>query len=140
VQEDLPTRKKRKTLPRKEMTAALIRDQKRRLLIVARPPKGLLGGLWKFPGGEKRPEETGEEALRRTVKEETGMGVRVGDPIAVVEHTYSHFRMTLQAFRCSRRTARGSKPSRRVKWVSPRVLSKLPFSRADQKIIEALDL
>jgi A/G-specific adenine glycosylase len=139
LQEDLPTRKKRKPLPRKEMTAALIRDRRRRFLVVERAPDGLLGGLWKFPGGEKRSEETTAEALRRTVREETGIGVRVGEPIVVVEHAYSHFRMTLHAFRCSRRTERGNGPSQRVKWVSPRALSTLPFSRADQKVIEALD-
>jgi A/G-specific adenine glycosylase len=140
AQDALPVRKKRKPLPQKEMTAAIIRDRRGRQLIVERPPSGLLGGLWKFPGGEKRSKETTEEALRRTVKEETGMGVRVGQPIATVEHAYSHFRMTLQAFRCSRQTAHSRGPSHRLKWVSPRSLSKLPFSRADQKVIEALGI
>jgi A/G-specific adenine glycosylase len=140
VQDGLPVRKKRKALPQKEMTAAIVRDRKGRLLIVERPPSGLLGGLWKFPGGEKRSKETTKEALRRTVKEETGMGVRVGQPVATVDHAYSHFRMTLKAFRCTRQTAHSKGPLYRVKWVSPRSLNKLPFSRADQKIIEALGI
>ena len=141
AQADLPVRKKRRALPQKAMTAAIIRDRKGRLLIVERPPTGLLGGLWKFPGGEKRAKETTGKALRRTVKEETGMGVRVGQPVATVEHAYSHFRMTLQVFRCSRQTANSRSPiSGKVRWVSPHALSKFPFSRADQKIIEALGI
>ncbi len=141
VQNELPARTKRKALPEKEMFAAIVRDRKGRLLIVERPPSGLLGGLWKFPGGEKRSKETTVEALRRTVKEETGIGVRVGRRVAMVDHAYSHFRMTLQAFRCSRHPAnRGEPISDKIRWVSPRSLHKFPFSRADQKILEAIGI
>ncbi len=141
VQADLPVRRRPRPPPHKEMTAGIIYDRRGRVLIVERPPSGLLGGLWKFPGGEKRPGETTPKALRRTIKEETGLKVLVREPIAKIEHRYTHFRMTLLAHRCSPRNANSGRPiSQRIQWVDPRALRKLPFSRADQKIIADLGL
>ena len=135
----LPITRKRKPLPHKEMTAAVIRDKRGRILMVQRPNKGLLGGLWKFPGGERAPDETLQQGLRRRVWEELGIGIRVGEPLTSVDHAYTHFRITLHAFQCVRRNG---KPRAigcdKVQWVKPDRLVDFPFSRADRKVIAAL--
>ena len=139
LQEVLPIMRKRKPLPHKEMTAAVIRDNRGRLLIVQRPNKGLLGGLWKFPGGERGPDETLQQGLRRCVREELGIGVNVRKALTSVDHAYTHFRITLHAFRCA---GRNGKPTAigcdNYEWVKPDRLDDFPFSRADRKVIEAL--
>ena len=139
LQDTLPKRMKRGPLPHKQMTAGIITDAQRRLLIVQRPMKGLLGGLWKFPGGERKPDETLKEALKRTVREEVGIGIRVREDITSVNHAYTHFRITLHAFRCVRQ---GGEPKAvgcaHWKWVKPRGLRNFPFSKADRKIIKAI--
>jgi A/G-specific adenine glycosylase len=139
IQDTLPSGKKRKPLPHKDMTAGIIRDVRGRFLLVQRPMKGLLGGLWKFPGGEKNPEESLEESLKRSMREELGIRIKVGKPVTSVKHTYTHFRMTLHAFEC---TWAGGGPDARVgrnwKWIASSDLKKFPFSKADRKIIEAL--
>jgi A/G-specific adenine glycosylase len=139
LQETLPIMRERKPIPHKEMTAAVIGDKGGRLLIVQRPNKGLLGGLWKFPGGERGGDETLQQGLRRRVREELGIGVKVGRALTSVDHAYTHFRITLHAFRCARRegTPRAIGCDR-VQWVTPDRLDDFPFSRADRKVIEAL--
>ncbi|MBN1102411.1 MAG: NUDIX domain-containing protein, partial [Deltaproteobacteria bacterium] len=139
LQDVLPVREKRAPLPHKTMTAALIRDGRGRVLMVQRHPHGLLGGLWKFPGGEKSKGERLEEALVRSVREEMGIKIRVGEALASVKHAYTHFRITLHLFRCSR--ARGEPNARGcagLRWVNPKALVRLPLSRAERKLLEAV--
>jgi 8-oxo-dGTP diphosphatase len=55
---------------------AVVRDESGRILVVrrARPPSE---GLWSIPGGRVEPGETLVEAVRREVREETGLDVDV---------------------------------------------------------------
>ena len=121
------------------MTAGIIDDDQGRLLIVQRPIKGLLGGLWKFPGGERVPGEALDNALRRVVKDELGIRIKVEEAVTSVKHAYTHFRITLYAFRC---LLRGGKPRAlgcsRWQWVESYRLANFPFSNADRKIMIAL--
>ncbi len=139
LEEALPIMRERKPLPHKEMTAAVVGDRRGRLLIVQRPNKGLLGGLWKFPGGLRGPDETLQQGLRRRVREELGIGVKVREALTSVDHAYTHFRITLHAFRCA---TRNGKPRAidcdKYQWVTPDRLDDFPFSRADRKVMEAL--
>lgn len=139
LQKQLPVRKRRGPVPHKDGTAAIIADERGRLLIVQRPNNGLLGGLWKFPGGIKRPQETFQQVLRRCVREEVGIGVRVKELVTSVDHAYTHFRITLHAFRCV--TQNGNPRAtgcERYRWVRLDKLNALPFSKADRKVMEAL--
>jgi len=47
-----------------------------RVLIDRRPPGGLLGGLWEFPGGKLEAGETPRQALTREVREELDIEIR----------------------------------------------------------------
>lgn len=139
LQEVLPAMRKRKPLPHKEMTAAVIRDNRGRVLIVQRPSKGLLGGLWKFPGGERGAGETLQQGLRRNVREELGIGIKVGKALTSVDHAYTHFRITFHAFRCAKQNGEPRAIGcDRVQWVKIGRLNDFPFSRVDRKVIEAL--
>lgn len=138
-QEALPITRKKKPIPHKHMTAGIMADEQGRLLIIKRPNRGLLGGLWKFPGGLKGSEETLKQGLIRCVREELGIGVEVQEALASVEHAYTHFRVTLHAFRCQWRTG---KPKvldcQDYQWSDPKNFSNFPFSKADRKIIALL--
>lgn len=139
-QETLPVAKKRGPLPHRHVTAAIIADKMGRFLIVQRPPRGLLGGLWKFPGGMKEPAETPEEALKRSVYEETGVQVMVKRELIAVKHAYTHFRITLRAYHCARLSGK-PRPlgCAHWRWAGHRDFSQFPLSKADRKIIDVLD-
>lgn len=138
-QDTLPMREKRPPLAHKDVTAGIIADRQGRLLVVQRPHSGLLGGLWKFPGGVRRPGETLQGALRRTVKEELGVRVQIKRPISSLKHAYTHFRVTFHAFQCG---LNSGKPRalgcQRWQWTTVSGLSNIPFSKGDRKIIALL--
>ncbi len=138
LQDRLPIKTKRKPLPHFDVTAAVIRKD-RRLLIAQRPLGGRLGGLWEFPGGKLEPGETLPQCLRREIKEELGMRIKVGKPITSIEHAYTHFKITLHAFECE--LISGKPQALQVqdfKWVRMSELKKYAFAKTDLRIIEAL--
>jgi A/G-specific adenine glycosylase len=128
----LPVRGKKKSIPHREVVSAVIRDGNDRLLIVQRPGRGLLGLLWKFPGGILDSGESREEGLKRIVREELGIGIGVGSPLAAVKHAYTHFRITLTAFSCI--LLEGTLAGPPWRWAGTGELEELPFSKADRLI------
>jgi A/G-specific adenine glycosylase len=139
LQERLPVAKKKPALSHKHMIAAILFDRKKRVLVVQRPPSGLLGGLWKFPGGERGEKEALEEALVRTVQEELGVAIRVLKAMASVKHAYTHFRVTCHVYLGAIVRGRPKSLERHDwKWVSPEDLQRLALSKAERKILAAL--
>jgi A/G-specific adenine glycosylase len=139
LQHHLPVAGKRSSLPHKNAAAAILRDSQNRVLIVQRPAKGLLGSLWKFPGGFLHEGEALPDGLQRTVKEELGLEIQVLDLISSVKHAYTHFRMTLHIFHCIHNGAEPfASPCQNQQWATPDDFAKLPFSRADRKVIAAI--
>jgi A/G-specific adenine glycosylase len=132
----LPVRGKKQTVPHREVVAAVIHDGEGRMLIVQRPAHGLLGSLWKFPGGILNPPEGREEGLKRIVRDELGLGIGVGSPLAAVKHAYTHFRITLTAFACTLREGSPAGPPWR--WAGVDEIEGLPFSRADRRIARSV--
>ncbi len=138
LQDQLPLKTKRKPLPHFDVTAAVIRKNGR-LLIAQRPLGGRLGGLWEFPGGKVEPGETLPQCLRREIKEELGVRIKVGKPITSIDHAYTHFKITLYAFECE--LVSGKPQALQVqdfKWVRMSELKKYAFAKTDLRIIEAL--
>jgi A/G-specific adenine glycosylase len=141
TQEERPHRPLRKPLPHFDVTAAVLRRSGRpeQFLIAQRPPEGMLGGLWEFPGGKQHAGETLAGCLRREMQEELAVEVEVGQPVAVVKHTYTHFRITLHAFECT--LLAGEPQTIGVadwRWVTLDDLPNYAFAVTDQKIIAAL--
>jgi A/G-specific adenine glycosylase len=138
LQDQLPLKTKRKPLPHFDVTAAVIRKNGR-LLIAQRPFGGRLGGLWEFPGGKVEPGETLRQCLRREIKEELGVRIKVGKPITSIDHAYTHFKITLHAFECE--LISGKPQTLQVedfKWVRRSELEKYAFAKTDLRIIEAV--
>ncbi len=120
-----------------ETVVAIIKEDGK-YLIQRRPAKGLLAGLWEFPGGKRKPGETHEEALRREIREELGSEIKIGKLLLKVNHAYTRFQVTLHAYECrlKNRPQAGKKPFR---WVSLRSLRSHPFPSGNAKIINYLE-
>jgi A/G-specific adenine glycosylase len=132
----LPIIRKTPAIPHRQAAAAVIHNSKGMLLIVQRPASGLLASLWKLPGGFIKADEDMEKSLRRSVKEELGISIRPRKHLASVNHTYTHFRITLQAYECS--LLKGApKPlgCQDWRWASLADLKKLPLSKIDRMIM-----
>ena len=136
IQKTLPIKTAARKTPHYHVAAGVI-WRKGKVLITQRPPEGLLGGLWEFPGGKLKEGETPSDAVVREIREELQIDVAVKGLISNMRHAYSHFRITLHAFHCCyvKGTPRTSNPYR---WVSPEELSQYPFPVANRKIITAL--
>lgn len=135
--EAFPTPKPRKPLPHYDVVAAVTVRDDGRVLVARRRQEDMLGGLWEFPGGKREDGESLPDALRREMQEEMGVEVVVGEELIVVEHAYTHFRITLHAFAC--RLTVDSRPPQCIdcddfRWATPEEIAALPMSVADRKI------
>lgn len=66
-----------------------------RVYIQKRRPDDVWPGLWEFPGGCMEQGETPAQTVVREFLEETGCDVRVVEPIATVNYSYTKYRVTL---------------------------------------------
>jgi len=101
----LPRKAKARANPHYDIGAAII-YRNGRILITQRPPDGLLGGLWEFPGGKQQAGESLKECVEREIREELAIEIEVKELLARVKHAYSHFKITLHAFECRHRSGR----------------------------------
>ena len=135
VQGERPVLPPKPAIPHYTVTAAVIRRQGQ-VLIAQRPPEGLLGGLWEFPGGKQQPGEDLPACLQREICEELGAAIHVSGQIGVYRHAYTHFRVTLHAFHCT--LADGHQPQplqvNDLRWVSPAELPDYPMGKIDRLI------
>jgi A/G-specific adenine glycosylase len=138
VQEQRPVLAPKSAIPHYQVTAAII-SHDGQVLIARRPPNGLLGGLWEFPGGKQQDGEDLPACLRREILEELGVEIEVGEPFGVYEHAYTHFRITLHAFCC---TLQAGEPqaiqAAEVCWVGRANLQEYPMGKVDRQIARKL--
>ncbi len=84
----LPTPKPKKTTPQKNTTMLIIYDDDK-VLLQKRPQSGIWAGLWSLP-------EVGmEEIPSRSVKKTLGLKVEPEEPLAIVKHVFSHYKLDI---------------------------------------------
>ncbi|MEO8893926.1 MAG: 8-oxo-dGTP diphosphatase MutT [Coleofasciculaceae cyanobacterium] len=126
-------------LPHKIIGVGVIWNQHKQILIDKRRPEGLLGGLWEFPGGKIEAGETVEECIKREIQEELGIEVEVGDRVITINHTYSHFHVTLNVHHCRHLAGIPQAiESSEIRWVTLAELDLFNFPTANSQIIAAL--
>ena len=134
-----PVKDKKKPIPTIVVGAAAIFDRRKRVLITRRHEKGMLGGLWEFPGGKLEANETLESCTAREIREELGLDIAVSEELLVVHHEYSHFKLEMHVFTC--RITKGRPRAidcADFAWCRIDELEAYPYSRADLYVVEAL--
>ena len=139
IQTQLPLRKMSAPLPHKRIGVAVVINDQNQILIDRRPPEGLLGGLWEFPGGKIEANETVEDCIKREILEEIGIEIAVGKSLITIDHAYTHFRVTLYVHLCQyvSGTPRAIE-CEEVRWVTLEAIESFPFPKANTQIIAAL--
>lgn len=140
IQDQRPVRLPTKKTPHLTVTAAVIR-QNGQVLLAQRPSDGLLGGLWEFPGGTQEDTDPDLTAcLKREIMEELGVEIHVDEPFGVYDHAYTHFKITLHAFKC--RLPEGAHPRpmehQALVWAAIEALPEFPMGKVDRLIARKL--
>jgi len=139
VQLERPLMPVRGPTPTHPFVAGVVRKLAR-VLIIQRPPGGLLGGLWAFPAvpiltgtdhGKHNPAQ-----LRRGLRDTWGIDVRVGASRGTWRHAFTHLQWVLEVFDCAWREGRLRRGTGR--WVRVNELVDYPMGRVDRKIAASL--
>jgi A/G-specific adenine glycosylase len=139
IQNQRPVLIEKKPIPHYLVCAAVI-QQEDKVLIARRPSKGLLGGMWEFPGGKVEQGESLAQALQREIREELGSEIEVGMELGVYNHAYTHFRVTLHAFYSS--LSQGEPQAldaSEIRWVPILQLVDYPMGKIDRRISNDLN-
>jgi A/G-specific adenine glycosylase len=139
VQEQRPVTQPRARLPHLTVAAGIL-EKDGKVLIAQRPPEGLLGGMWEFPGGTQEAGEDLPACLRRELQEELGIGVEVTEGFGIYQHAYTHFKVTLHAFFC-RLIAGEPQPleATELRWAMVSELKNFPMGKIDRQIARNLE-
>jgi A/G-specific adenine glycosylase len=128
TQELRPVMKPKKATPHYIHAAAVIL-QRGRVLLAQRPPKGLLGGMWEFPNGRVNADPAKE--LNKVLNTAHKLRVRKKEEMGVVQHAYTHFKVTVHAFQCEPVAIPKSK---NLKWVKLADMDDYPMGKVDRQI------
>lgn len=129
TQESRPVKKPKKEVPQYIHAAGVILKGKK-VLLVQRPSNGLLGGMWEFPNG--RVDGDPAKELKKALRSEYRLNVRRKEALGVVQHAYTHFKVTVHAYQCELI----SMSSTDMKWVPVKDLDTFPMGKVDRRIAQ----
>ena len=99
LQQILPRKRSRKTLPVKQLQFIMIEGTNGEIMLQQRPPAGIWGGLWGFP---ECP--LGQDVVA-WVREHFGFCVNAVASEPVVKHTFTHFHLQITPVRMKLKSA-----------------------------------
>ncbi len=132
TQELRPALKPKRRIPQRIHAAAVIVEG-RRVLLNQRPEKGLLGGMWEFPNARVGEDPAGE--LVKALDAASRLRVERGEALGVFHHVYSHFKVTVHAFRCR---AVFIPKNKTLQWAKINELDDYPMGKVDRRIAETV--
>lgn len=122
------------------VVAAVLRDERGRVLIAQRPAGKHMAGYWEFPGGKIAPGESSEQALKRELAEELGVSLQRCHPLLQLRHDYADRVVELEVFAVDDYAGQPSGLEAQVlKWVAAAELGGQALLPADRPIVEALE-
>jgi A/G-specific adenine glycosylase len=135
---NLPVKEKAKPVPHYDISVGVVWDGDK-VLIGKRKEDQMLGGLWEFPGGKHEEGEEFSDTCKRELKEETGLDVEIDKQYCIVKHAYSHFKITLHAFKCQVLGGQmEAKSASELKWITLDDIDIYAFPKANKIVLEHL--
>lgn len=123
------------------VAAAALIDRDGRVLLAERPAGKAMAGLWEFPGGKVKPEETPEAALIRELHEELGIDTWKSclAPLSFASHAYPDFHLLMPLFACRKWDGiPAPREGQRLKWVRPADFGAYEMPPADIPLVAVL--
>ena len=93
---------------------------------------------YEFPGGKIEKGESGEEAVKRELKEELNMDVKVGGLYAKHTFEYPDFIITLSLYECEMLSKFTLNEHESYAWIPPKDLDEQQWAPADADILASL--
>ena len=106
-----------------------------RVLLAQRPSDGLLGGMWEFPNGGVLADPAKE--LAKSINAAYRLKVRRKEALGIIQHAYTHFKVTVHAFYCD---CDEIPKNKNLKWVPISQLADYPMGKVDRLIAEKIKL
>lgn len=139
IQEELPETAPRPKVTPVHVVAGVVWKGGRVLLTQRRDDESRWAGMWQFPNVEVRPGEDTAQAVRRAVTECVGVEVSPGERAALIRHSVTRFRITLEAFHCQPAgEAPRSVACKAWNWVCPSQLGDYALPAAHRNIARRL--
>lgn len=117
-----------------DVVGALIEDNGR-FLVCQRLENDRFGSQWEFPGGKVEKHEDKESALKRELKEELGIDIKVDQFVHTLEDEIPEMKITVYLYKC---TILKGRPQclecQDIKWLSVEEIKNLDLAPADKKI------
>ncbi len=136
--DEYPKRKAAKSVPVYHIAAAILFHNEK-IFIVRRQEKGLLGGLWEFPGGKVKKGENAQAACIRELREKTALRAEVQSYLCRVKHAYTHFKIEMDVFLCAYISgAVLLKGPTDYRWVRKAEIRDYPFPKSHLKALARL--
>lgn len=92
-QKSFPQSKPKKAIPEKSCNMLLLQKRSGEVYLEQRPPSGIWGGLWSFP-------EFSSKAQLLKHCADKGIKFHSSEELEEVKHTFTHFKLTIQAQHC----------------------------------------
>ena len=120
-----------------EVVAAIITHEGN--ILATQRGSGIYAGKWEFPGGKIEAGESPEAALRREIREELDVEIKVCRHLTTIEHDYPDFHLIMHCFLSV--IANGTlhlNEHLSAKWLSPDNLDDVDWLPADRTILPFL--
>jgi A/G-specific adenine glycosylase len=136
---DFPRRTRRAPLPVRCVALGVV-NKRGRILMIQRAEGGMLGGLWEFPGGAAGAGDDPRTVCRSKINAQVNLKVAVEELLATVAHTYTHFKLHMEVFKCRWKAGRVRLHGPEgFKWVSPSRIYDLPLHGAIHKALAQIE-
>ena len=89
--------------------------------------------MWEFPNGRVKDDPAKE--LTKVINAAYSLKVRKKEALGLIRHAYTHFKVTVHAFRCDCATIPKNK---NLKWVRVNELDDYPMGKVDRQIAHKL--
>lgn len=133
LQDGLPVVNKKPVAPIRIHAAAVVIEDGKALMML-RPSKGLLGGMWEFPASRVNTDPA--LALPETLENKYGLKVVPVSLLIIINHAYTHFKLTEHVFSCTLK--KRSTFQDNYRWIPVGELDQYPMGKVDRRIANKL--
>jgi A/G-specific adenine glycosylase len=139
MQGQLPYLSKKAKVPKIRSLAFIVQNGDH-LLVVKRPPKGMLAGLWEFPALKLDNSKADVILPEQLLLQNFGLQASLKKIWEPINHSYTHFHLNLQAVLLTTTKKRIRTNSYHAyRWLLLNELKRYPLHRAVWKIIDRIE-